>query len=190
MKLLQDLVPGCNKVLTEKTLNHSLDRHQAPAPAVTRVRSLLCPGLNSGEIFLVSGGGQGSDAGRNHKLRVVGDGVRQPRRHGLREAARVVLPRRRPALRWPPGPGSGCGLQGTPQTDLVAAETGANRLLSYSSSGPRELWPCAEHLGEEPTMRRAAPPGGRRSVGARPRRGGQGPRGCHRGSALAFRRHL
>jgi hypothetical protein len=95
-----------------------------------------------------------------------------------------------PPLRWPPGPGSGCGLQGTPQTDLVAAETGANRLLSYSSSGPRELWPCAEHLGEEPTMRRAAPPGGRRSVGARPRRGGQGPRGCHRGSALAFRRHL
>jgi hypothetical protein len=94
---MQDLVPGCNKVLTEKTLNHSLDRHQAPAPAVTRVHSLLCPGLNSGEMFLVSGGGQGSDAGRNHKLREVGDGVRQPRRHGLREAARVVLPRRRPA---------------------------------------------------------------------------------------------
>jgi hypothetical protein len=27
------------------------------------------------------------------------------------------------------------------RTDLMAAETGANRQLSYSSSGPRELWP-------------------------------------------------
>jgi hypothetical protein len=105
---MQDLVSGCNKVLTEKTLNHSLERYQAPAPAVTRVRSLLCPGLNSGEIFLVSGGGQGSDAGRNHKLRVVGDGVRQPRRDGLREAALVALPDGVPLLHWPPGPGSGC----------------------------------------------------------------------------------
>jgi hypothetical protein len=35
-----------------------------------------------------------------------------------------------PPLRWLPGPGSGCGLRGTPRTDLVAAETDANRLLS------------------------------------------------------------
>ncbi|PWZ33151.1 putative inactive purple acid phosphatase 16 [Zea mays] len=50
-----------------------------------------------------------------------------------------------PPLRWPPGPGSGCGFRGTPRTDLMAAETGANRLLSYSSSGPRELWPSVSN---------------------------------------------
>jgi hypothetical protein len=46
-----------------------------------------------------------------------------------------------PPLHWPPGPGSGCSFQGTPRTDLMAAETGVNWLLSCSSSGPRELWP-------------------------------------------------
>lgn len=49
-----------------------------------------------------------------------------------------------PPLRCPPptsAPDSGCGFRGTPRTDLMAAETGANRLLSYSCSGPRDLWP-------------------------------------------------
>ncbi|XP_066315830.1 probable inactive purple acid phosphatase 16 isoform X2 [Miscanthus floridulus] len=81
--------------------------------------------------------------GLSKPWRPVGDGVRQPRRHALRVAARVVFPRRRPAAALPGAADehAGFSFRGTPRTDLMAAETGANRQLSYSSSGPRELWP-------------------------------------------------
>ncbi|OQU88186.1 probable inactive purple acid phosphatase 16 [Sorghum bicolor] len=52
-----------------------------------------------------------------------------------------VPPLRCPASPPPSTPDSGCSFRGTPRTDLMAAETGANSRLSYSSSGPRELWP-------------------------------------------------
>ncbi|CAD6228269.1 unnamed protein product [Miscanthus lutarioriparius] len=51
-----------------------------------------------------------------------------------------VPPLRCPALPTST-PDSGCSFRGTPRTDLMAAETVANRQLSYSSSGPRELRP-------------------------------------------------
>jgi len=52
-----------------------------------------------------------------------------------------------PPLRCPPptsmsasGADQGCSFRGTPRIDLITAEISKNR-LSYSSSGPKDLWP-------------------------------------------------
>uniref|UniRef100_A0A8R7U0X6 BHLH domain-containing protein n=1 Tax=Triticum urartu TaxID=4572 RepID=A0A8R7U0X6_TRIUA len=58
MKLLQDLVPGCNKV-------------PAHHFAIVAMCLGVPPDLRPGEMLPVSGGGQGRDAGRDHQLRAV-----------------------------------------------------------------------------------------------------------------------
>jgi hypothetical protein len=39
-----------------------------------------------------------------------------------------------------PGEDRGCSFRGTPRIDLMTTEIGSSR-LSYSSNGPRDLWP-------------------------------------------------
>jgi len=71
-----------------------------------------------------------------------------------------VPPLRCPASPPPSTPDSGCSFRGTPRTDLMAAETGANRWLSYSSSGPRELWPGVSNYVLQVLSRRRRTRGG------------------------------
>jgi hypothetical protein len=63
--------------------------------------------------------------------RAVGDRVRQPRRHGLREAVRVVLPRRRPSAAL-------SSMVSSPASNSTAAATVTD---GHVRSGSRHSWP-------------------------------------------------
>uniref|UniRef100_A0A453GLG2 Uncharacterized protein n=1 Tax=Aegilops tauschii subsp. strangulata TaxID=200361 RepID=A0A453GLG2_AEGTS len=70
--------------------------------------------------------------------------VRQPRRHALRVAAGVVLPRRHPARALPISGGhANLSFRGTPRIELMKTELNRDGAdgLSRSSVGPQELWP-------------------------------------------------